>query len=281
MFEETNQAMGENEMENLPDSLFGDDEADTGAAEEVEENESGSDSSNPGEAAGGENGENHAGESTGANGSSIRVKYNGEERDISLDEARTLAQKGLNYDHVVAERDKNREAFAFLLERAKSEGMTVEQFIENERGKSENQRLEEKKAEIRARDDDASEDTVENLARLELELEKHNAEKESAKALEEANKKQIEGWNKLFRQHPELMGENGAAPKVSQKVFDLVNKEGLSPIEAYYTERNRELEEQNKVMTDSQAAKKKSVGSMSGDRAGTDEDEFLAGFNSI
>lgn len=281
MFEETNQAMGENEMENLPDSLFGDDEADTGAAKEEEGTGSGSDSNNPGEVAGEQNGENHAGENAGVDGSGIRVKYNGEERDISLDEARTLAQKGLNYDHVVAERDKNRVAFDFLLERAKSEGITVEQFIENERGKSENQRLEAKKAEIRARDDDASEDTVENLARLELELERHNKEKESAKALEEANKKQIEGWNKLFRQHPELMGENGAAPKVSQQVFDLVNKEGISPIEAYYIERNRELEEQNKMLSDASAAKKKSIGSLAGNQSTGEEDDFLAGFNSI
>mgnify|MGYP006898626080 CR=1 FL=1 len=281
MFEETNQAMEENEMENLPENLFDDEEAGEVTPPASDEGESGSDSDKAKDTdESGKTGENHA-EETAPSGSTLRVKYNGEERDITLEEARTLAQKGLNYDHVVAERDKNRVAFDFLRERAKSEGITVEQLIEKERDKTENQRLEAKMTEIRARDDDASEETVENLARLELELERHNAEKESAKALEEANKKQIEGWNKLFRQHPELMGENGAAPKVSQKVFDLVNKEGLSPIEAYYTERNRELEEQNKVMTDSQAAKKKSVGSMSGDRAGTDEDEFLAGFNSI
>ena len=278
MFEETNQAMEENEMEGLPEKLFDDEEVGEETPPASEEGESGRDSDKAKDTdESGKVGENHAGE-TASSDSTLRVKYNGEEKDISLKEARTLAQKGLNYDHVAAERDRNRVAFDFLKERAKSEGITVEQLIEKEREKTENQRLEAKMSEIRARDDDASEDTVKALARFELDAEKAQKERESARALEEKNKAEIEGWNRLFKEHPELATAEGGE-KVAKEVFDLINKEGYSPVEAYYTVRNRELEAQNKMMSDASAAKKKSVGSLAGNQ-NSGEDDFLAGFNS-
>lgn len=276
MFEETNQAMEENEMENLPKNLFDDEEAGEVTPPASDEGESGRDSDKAKDTdESGKAGENHA-EEPAASGSTLRVRYNGEEKDISLDEARTLAQKGMNYDHVAAERDRNRVAFDFLKERAKSEGITVEQLIEKEREKTENQRLEAKMSEIRARDDDASEDTVKTLARLELDAEKAQKERESARALEEKNKAEREGWNRLFKEHPELSTAEGGE-RVAKEVFDLIQA-GYSPVEAYYTVRNRELEAQNKMMSDASAAKKKSVGSLAGNQ-NSGEDDFLAGFN--
>ncbi len=288
MFEETNQTMESTELDNLPDSLFGDDDEVVEVTEtvETEKETSGSeDNKTESEDKDSDKGENHAEAGEGAN-STIRVKFNGEEKDISLDEARTLAQKGMNYDHVVSERDKNRDAFNFLLEKAKGQGITVEQLMEKERNEAANQRLEKKIEALRERDDDASEATLESLAKLELEAEDSRKERESAKAQEDEKNAKIEAWNKLFDVHPELTQREGGT-KLSQEVFDLVDKKGLSPTEAYYAvrmreleEKNKELAEQNKVMTDSQTARKKSVGSLSSDRAGDDEDEFLAGFSS-
>ncbi len=285
MFEETNQTM-EGYGEDLPENLFDDEEEAPHPSAELtpshqgegfeEKGEDGSDSDGAQSSdKSGENGENHA-EGDAEQSSTLRVKYNGKERDLSLEEARTLAQKGLNYDHVVEERDRNRSAFDFLMERAKGEGLTVEQLIERERGQAENQRLEAKMSEIRERDDDASEETIKSLARLELEAEKTKAEREHAEALEEKNKAEIEGWSRLFREHPELIATDGGV-KVSQGVFELV-KSGYSPVEAYYIERNRELEAQNKMYFDANEAKKKSVGSLAGVQ-NTDEDDFLAGFD--
>lgn len=287
MFEETNQTMESTELD-LPDSLFGDDEVEVEETEtvETEKETSGSeDNKTESETETETKGENHAGDE-GKDSSTIRVKFNGEEKDISLEEARTLAQKGMNYDHVVSERDKNRDAFNFLLEKAKGQGITVEQLMEKERNEAANQRLEKKIEALRERDDDASEATLESLAKLELEAEEARKERETAKAAESEKNAKIEAWNKLFDAHPELTQREGGT-KLSQEVFDLVDKKGLSPTEAYYTvrmreleEKNKELAEQNKVMTDATASRKKSVGSLSSDRAGDDEDEFLAGFSS-
>lgn len=292
MTEETNQMM-EEQMDELPENLFededvpsqspdGDSSPEVGAkgiegreAETEQTHEDGT-LSGSGKAATspegrGKEGENHV-EGNGDGSSVIRIKYNGKERELSLEEARTLAQKGLNYDHVVEERDRNRSAFDFLMENAKRDGITVEELIKREKGKVEERRLEAKMEEIRERDDDAAEETIKSLARLELEAESARAEKEKADALEKKKNDEIEGWNKLFNEHPELIGKD-----VPQKVFELVGK-GFSPVEAYFMERTRVLEEQAKVLSSAEAAKKKSVGSLSGVQM-AEEDDFLAGFD--
>lgn len=295
MFEETNQTM-EDMMEDLPENLFDDeeemqDEGDPSAAPQDDTKEEGKTSgtvqSSEESGKSEENGKNHAeGIPSPPDASSVlRVKYNGEERDISLDEARKLAQKGLNYDHVVSERDRNRNAFDFLMERAKGEGITVEQLIERERAGAENQRLEAKMREIRSRDDDASEETIKRLAQFELEAEKRNKDKEretaETQALEQKKNAEIEGWNRLFAEHPELKAKEGEqiSPEVTG-LFELIGK-GYTPVEAYYIKRSRELEVQNKMQADKYTAKQKSIGPLSGNPKTEEEDDFLAGFNSI
>lgn len=280
MFDETNQAVEEGFEAELPENLFDDDDVGEDVGYASEEGESGSEAeAEQNSEAGEEKGENHAeGPEKKEEGSAIRIKYNGEEKDLSLEEARTLAQKGMNYDHVVGERDRNRNAFEFLSKRAKAEGITVEQLMEREEQRAANQRLEAKMEEIRERDDDASDETIKSLARLELEAEEARREREKAKEEENEKNTEIEGWKRLFKEHPELIEADGSS-KVSKGVFDLV-KQGYSPTEAYFIERTRELEEQNKMLTAAETAKKKSVGSLSG-VGKAEEDDFLAGFNDV
>lgn len=65
-----------------------------------------------------------------------KVKYNGRESELTLAELITHAQKGMNYDHVLSERDryKNAPEFALLDRYAKSAGMSREdcvKYLEN------------------------------------------------------------------------------------------------------------------------------------------------------
>lgn len=60
----------------------------------------------------------------------LTVKYNGEEKKISLEEAAVLAQKGMNYDHVVAERDSKYKRELDVLERyASLSGMSRQEYV--------------------------------------------------------------------------------------------------------------------------------------------------------
>ena len=61
---------------------------------------------------------------------SIEIKYNGEKKTISLEEAAVLAQKGMNYDHVVSERDSKYKRELDVLERyAAMSGMSREEYV--------------------------------------------------------------------------------------------------------------------------------------------------------
>lgn len=69
---------------------------------------------------------------------SFKLKHLGEEKEYNRDEVTTLAQKGLDYDRIRAERDslraeapKYKDHEAFLTEIAESAGTTVEKMIED------------------------------------------------------------------------------------------------------------------------------------------------------
>jgi len=60
----------------------------------------------------------------------LTVKYNGEQMEISLEEAVVLAQKGMNYDHVVAERDSKYKRELDVLERyAAMSGLSRDEYV--------------------------------------------------------------------------------------------------------------------------------------------------------
>ena len=59
-------------------------------------------------------------------GETIPVKYNGERKDIPISEAITLAQKGMNYDKMLARQARESEAIGRLAERA---GLSREEYL--------------------------------------------------------------------------------------------------------------------------------------------------------
>ena len=61
----------------------------------------------------------------------ITVKYNGEERKITLDEAKTYAQKGMNYDRIYAQRQDAHQVLDLL---ASQKGMSRDELIATSRG---------------------------------------------------------------------------------------------------------------------------------------------------
>lgn len=282
MFEETNQTGNfEGEEISFPETLFPneDGEPDSEANETREKGEAG----NGGDAAedkgteanGGsssENGENHATEES--NGQGLEIKYNGEKRTISRDEARTLAQKGLNYDHVVEERDRNKSAYDFIARQAQAKNMTVEEYINRAEDRNKEALIESKIDELRALDDDASEETLRRLAVAELANTKASEERARVSREEAARAEEAERWNRLYKAAPELEFN---ADKIPEEVFNRVRNEGLSPLEAYYRFKAEKLETENAKREGHKTAQEKSIGSLSG--AGkAKSDSFLEGF---
>lgn len=200
-----------------------------------------------------EDSENHIAESEHQS-EMLRIKYNGEERDITLDEARVLAQKGLNYDHVVAERDtKYLREIAALDKIAAEHGLTRAQYIESvERSPATQQGME--YAQIRA---EASSRAREQIKRITSGIAESRA------------------WGNLFNKYPDL-------PK--EKAFSELNasvRSGMSPLEAYQAKLLEEKETALKIARNNGAAAFRSVGSLESDGNGEVIDDFLEGFYSV
>lgn len=179
----------------------------------------------------------------------LKIKYNGEERDITLDEARILAQKGMNYDHVVAERDtKYKRELDFLDRVAAREGLSRAQYI----AKCE---AAEQKSESGGGDTSPRERAAAQIRRI-------------------TDSVGLTGpWSALFNKYPTL-SRREAFSELSESV-----RAGMSPIEAYQDKLLSEKDRQLRMVRESEAASRKSVGSLEGDGFGSLRDEFLEGFS--
>ncbi len=184
----------------------------------------------------------------------LRIKYNGEEKDITLDEARVLAQKGMNYDHVVAERDtKYQRELSALDKAAASRGLTREGFVKE---------LEK---------DTAGEANQNNVP------DAQNMSKRASEALKRIyDRVGLSGeWGKLFERYPDLPRAN-----IREKLRDDI-RSGMTPLEAYQAQLIRKAENEMKIRENNTAAAYRAVGSIESSLPARVRDEFLEGFSTI
>ena len=261
MFEKTNQT-----EETMPANLF-EDEGDGELDTEFEENQLSDDielidAEGNVQAAGGE-------ELAPATGNPIRVKYNGEERDLTPDEAVMYAQKGLNYDHILEERDR---AHAVLDKYAELSGLSRGEYLEFLAKNLENQKGQSGIEALRAKFPNADDEVLRELYLAQAKA----AEKEEDDARRAEEAKGREPWDKFFARHSDLN-----AKTLPGEFMRLVEEEGLSPEEAFLTLKNAELLaqiEQDKAGAD---ARRRAIGSLRGDGGKKKVDPFLAGFNAV
>lgn len=223
VFDETNKTE-EQEME-LPEKLF--------ESNEISEEESFDD--------------NHTVEEEAE---TLTIKYNGEEKRITLDEARILAQKGMNYDHVVAERDtKYKRELDFLDKVAEREGLTRTQYMEREGSLQE-----------------VKETENPNLM--------NDRERAAAQIRRITDSLGMTGpWSELFKKYPTL-SRSEAYGTLSESVAG-----GMTPIEAYQEKLIAEKDNLLRMARENGVSARKSVGSLGGDGGHTHRDEFLEGFS--
>lgn len=215
---------------------------------------------------------NHSGEEkTEAQPESPRykVKYNHQELELPVDELITYAQKGMNYDHVVSERDslKNAREFAVLDKFAKQSGMTREQYLKFLEDSYLQNEIQER---INA-------GTPPQVAQKEVELSRREmtlAEREEQIRRQEERERQL---NQLQNQFAKLFEEHPEAKQLPPEVIEAVAR-GEEPISAYRAYENRQLKEKLKVLQQSQKNAASSIGSVKGDAGANSADAFLSGF---
>lgn len=184
------------------------------------------------------------------------LKYMGEIKTVDRDEVITLAQKGLNYDKILHERDEAngevsrlKEYESFLDDLAKTAGKTVSDLMDDTR------------AEVLVAKEGLDKSVALQRVKLDRDRKAFEAEKSrrdaDKKAKEAEEKKQSQDIMNFVREFPGVQPQD-----IPKEVWEKVHKEGMSLVSAYSAYDNKKLRQEiqewkSKYETAEQNAKNK------------------------
>jgi hypothetical protein len=207
----------------------------------------------------------------------LRVKFNKEEREIPLDEAVPLVQKGMNYDKL-QEKLQSLESdprLSFVEELAKEQGMDVNQYLDAVKQWKEQAKL----------DELVQQNIPEDVAKEMLENRKFRDQYENERKAKEEESKRNEEFKDFLSFFKEANDRDFDAQKdqIPQEVWQAHNS-GIPLKYAYLEHHNNQLKSQLQTYKQNESnAKKAPVQSLTsyGNNETEAEDDFLKGFNSI
>lgn len=184
------------------------------------------------------------------------VKYNGQEVELSLDELKTRAQMGMNYDHVKAENDriKNSQLYKMLSRMAQKEGVSLDEYGRRMAEKQRDERLNRLQAE------GMRPEAAKQFVKMEAQL--------ADKAQEAA---QNAPYLDFVRRFPDVTAE-----QISPQVWARFHETG-DLIGAYTEQENTQLRAQIRAMEQNNKNAQRAIGSLSNDAAPAHMDAFLEG----
>ena len=217
------------------------------------------------------------------------LKFNKEIRKVSRDEMTELAQKGLNHDRILAQRDElrgeldelrkyrdeNSGYLTALTEAAEASGTDIPTFLRTLR---ENAYVSQGLSRDTAKERVLREEAERTLARTRAQENAAAEQTKSETAKRDEQKRDIERFITTYK---------GVEPEsIPQEVWDAV-RGGESLVSAYgryetrkVNEENRKLQERIKAMEQNEKNKQAAVGSVKTDGKESAKDPFLAAFMS-
>jgi hypothetical protein len=207
----------------------------------------------------------------------LKVKFNHEEREIPIDEAIPLVQKGLNYDKIQEKLQalESDPRLSFVEELAGQHNMSVPEYLEAVKSQREQERIQE------LVEKGISEEVAQELLETRKFREQMEAEKKAKAEEEKANADYNEFFN-YFRQANDR-DFNAQTDEIPASVWE-ATQQGVPLKYAYMEHQNNQYKQQLQTLKQNQTnAKKAPVGSVTahGSNEVASEDDFLAGFNSI
>lgn len=192
-----------------------------------------------------------------------KVKYYGEEQEMTVSQLVAAAQKGMDYDNVRTKLDaaQNDPARKLVESLAAQNGMDVQEYLMAAQQGMQSQQTQPL----------VEQGMSEELAREVLEERAHKASIQAALDAQEKQKADLEPWMELRREYPQM---TQIAPQVAKRIA-----QGESPIAAM---RGYELEQLRAQMAAQKAAdknKQTTPGSASGLGGNDKNDPFEQGFN--
>jgi hypothetical protein len=215
----------------------------------------------------------------------VTVKHLGEEKGLSREEAITLAQKGMEYDHIKHELDqlrplKGMEDIAKEIDFwAEKSGMNRSEYLRFLRDSRHAQAVNDEVQAIRSKYPEISEEAAKEMA----ELKYKDAEKEQARAEEErkatAEEAELAPWLAFTRQYPDIRSQDQIPPDVLADI-----ESGLTPVEAMLKHEKAELQNQVSELTKkiettqkNKTNKAQAAPSVGSSKAAEPKDPFLEG----
>ncbi|MEH7251900.1 hypothetical protein V7111_07220 [Neobacillus niacini] len=207
----------------------------------------------------------------------LKVKYNKEEREIPIDEAIPLVQKGLNYDKTL-ERLQALESdprLSFVEELAQQNGMDVPSYLEAVKQQREQERINQL----------VEQGISEELAQEMLENRKFREQFEAEKKAKAEEEKANADYNEFFDYFRQANDRdfNAQSDAIPESVWQ-ATQSGVPLKYAYMEHQNNQFKQQLQTLKQNQSnAQKAPVGSVTahGSTEVASEDVFMQGFNSI
>jgi hypothetical protein len=209
----------------------------------------------------------------------LKIKYNHEEKEISLEEATALAQKGLNYEKAIerAQQEAAQQARdAWIVEQGYTwNGKTITTESEYRQATAEQDLIN------KYQDRDMPPEVIQELVESRRFRESHLQERQQseAKAREDAHLFDFLNYFKASNERD----FDPAKDKIPQEVWEASNK-GVPLKYAYMEHHTKELQTKVKVIKQNESNKQKApVGSVTahGSNEVAADDDFMKGFNSI
>lgn len=205
----------------------------------------------------------------------IKIKYNHEEKELTLEEATLLAQKGMNYDKLLTRLDEyhNNPALQYLNNLAEKNGTTTEELVQYWKQQEEQQMINELVQ--KNIPEEYAREMIENRKFREQQL-SEKKQNEAAAKVKEQREQELQEFINTF---PDVKAED-----IPEEVVDMV--QGGTPLKYAYMEHQfKQLNDKVKILETNLNNKKKApisngISDFGADEP-TQEDNFLKGFNSI
>ena len=205
----------------------------------------------------------------------VKVKYNGEEKDVPMSEVVTLAQKGLNYDKLQQRYEalRNSEELQLVNEFARQNNMSVAQYVKFAKEQQHSTLVQTELSAIMEKDPEIDPDIAKELA-------ESRASAKASKEAQRAHDEELQPWEEFVTSYPELGTDVKKLPEDVQAAI----ANGETPVHAMRLhelsearKQNAELQKQLEAEKKNKQNKQASTGSAKSSGK-AEKDPFLDGF---
>jgi len=212
------------------------------------------------------------GEQTSEPDEKVVAKYNGQEIPLSKQAVTEIAQalgmseeqyiatmqKGMNYDHVVTERDglKNAKEIAVLDEYAKQNGMTRAEFVDYLEQNRQELALQKEQEALQSKYPDTSPELLAEVAQNNLKFKQIEQQEKAKNEQQQQQQEKLKPWQEFFAEYPDIK-----ASEVPIDVTNMVIKEGITPVQAMQKLELQRLRSENEALKTNKKNKEKAIGS--------------------